>query len=251
MRTSGLQEVAAEKPYLNAVPSPGMVGLLVCPHCGAHVHPIRGPGGKNVCPVCPVCQNTGRPVPFTVPGQPAGGMPQAGATAASRSQAPGAVASLVCGIVGVVTGMLGIVLGPIAIWQASAARKAMAREPGRYDGDGLATAGRILGIVGLVIGALGILVAAFVFASVARLGDLIDDAPDVDFATSEETDQISVVAVQDGVVWEDFEAGGSAGCMLPAGPVDVGDVVQCDGPGTAWLRHVPSGDLVYETSFAD
>lgn len=236
-----------------------MAGLLVCPHCGAHVQPIRGEGGKNVCPVC---QNTGRPVPFAFPapqarsGSPAASAPTPGPTTPAaappgRQQAPGAVASLVCGIIGAVTGILGLVLGPIAIWQSSVARKALAREPGRYDGAGLATAGRILGIVALVIGVLGILIAILVFVSVARLDGLINEAPDMAFSTDEGTDRITVVEVQEGVLWEDFEAGGSAGCVLPTGQVDVGDVLQCDGPGSAWLRHTPSRRLVYETSFAD
>lgn len=223
------------------------------------MQPIRGEGGKNVCPVC---QNTGQPVPYALPvpqarvGSPTvpattPGPATPAATPPGRQQAPGAVASLVCGIIGAVTGLLGLVLGPIAIWQSSVARRAMAGAPGRYDGEGMATAGRVLGIVALVIGALTILVAALVFASVARLGALINDAPDMAFSTDEGNDRITVVEVQGGVTWEDFEVGGSAGCVLPSGQVDVGDVLQCDGPGTAWLRHTTSRTLVYETSFAD
>jgi hypothetical protein len=66
--------------------------------------------------------------------------------------APGAVASLVLGIIGIV--FCGIVLGPLAIWQSSSARKAINSDP-TYGGGGMATAGMVLGIIALLINLVG------------------------------------------------------------------------------------------------
>lgn len=77
--------------------------------------------------------------------------------------APGAVASLVCGIVGVVFGCVGLILGIIAIKQSKKAKALIASCPGTYGGGGVATAGLILGIIATVWGALGMAYMLFVF----------------------------------------------------------------------------------------
>jgi hypothetical protein len=59
---------------------------------------------------------------------------------------PGAVASLVCGLIGLL--ICGVVFGPIAIAQASSAKRAIAADPS-LGGGGMATAGMVLGIVDL------------------------------------------------------------------------------------------------------
>ena len=61
--------------------------------------------------------------------------------------APGAVASLVCGILGFF--ICGLVLGIIAITKAQEAKKAIASDPS-YTGGGMATAGMVLGVIDLV-----------------------------------------------------------------------------------------------------
>jgi len=61
--------------------------------------------------------------------------------------APGAVASLVLGILGFF--ICGLVLGIIAITKAQEAKKAIASDPS-YTGGGMATAGMVLGIIDLV-----------------------------------------------------------------------------------------------------
>ncbi len=70
--------------------------------------------------------------------------------------APGAVTSMVCGIIGAVVGCAGLILGIIAIQQAKKAREVMAMNPGRYTGDGMATAGYVLGIIDCIVGSLGL-----------------------------------------------------------------------------------------------
>jgi hypothetical protein len=65
-----------------------------------------------------------------------------------KINAPGAVQSLVYGIVGLV--FCQIILGPIAISKASSARRAMAADP-TLGGEGLATAGMVMGVIDLIV----------------------------------------------------------------------------------------------------
>lgn len=104
-----------------AGPPPGM---MFCPHCRSVI-----PLGAPLCAVCRA---------ITTPDGVYRGPPMT---------APGAVASLVCGIIGLL--LCGVVLGPIAIAQASSARRAIAMDP-RLSGGGMATAGLVLGILDLV-----------------------------------------------------------------------------------------------------
>ncbi|MCD4823355.1 MAG: GYF domain-containing protein [Phycisphaerae bacterium] len=68
--------------------------------------------------------------------------------------APGAVTSMVCGIVGVCLGCAGLILGIIALKQQKKAMEYIASEPTRYGGQGYCTAGRVLGIIAIVFGSI-------------------------------------------------------------------------------------------------
>lgn len=68
--------------------------------------------------------------------------------------APGAVSSLVYGILGLF--LCNIILGPVAISKANSARAAMAADP-TLGGSGLATAGYVLGIIDLCLFAIFLL----------------------------------------------------------------------------------------------
>ncbi len=82
---------------------------------------------------------TEAPQPPTVqPQQPAGSLPNA----------PGAVASMVCGIIGIFC--VGLVLGIIALVMGIGAKKKIQQNPGMYGGNGMATAGVVLGIIDVV-----------------------------------------------------------------------------------------------------
>lgn len=74
-----------------------------------------------------------------------------------KVNAPGALQSLVYGIVGLL--FCQIILGPIAISKANAAKRAIALDP-TLGGEGLANAGIIMGIIDLVLFALILLVKA-------------------------------------------------------------------------------------------
>lgn len=85
---------------------------------------------------------------------------------------PRAMTAMVLGIVGLAGMVLAPLLfvtvaagvcSPIAIWLAVQVRRDLRREPGRYSGEGYATAGLVTGIIGLVLFVLALLlVLAFV-----------------------------------------------------------------------------------------
>ena len=76
-----------------------------------------------------------------------------------KATAGGAVASLVCAIIGLFT--LGIILGPIAIVLAKTARRKIQEDP-ELGGDGIATAGLVIGIVDTALWAVGILIGIII-----------------------------------------------------------------------------------------
>jgi Domain of unknown function (DUF4190) len=79
--------------------------------------------------------------------------------------APGAVASLVLGILGIV--ICGL-CAPFAWWQGQRARQAVDRSGGSLGGRGMATAGFVMGIIGTALLALGVvLLIVFVAAGVS------------------------------------------------------------------------------------
>jgi hypothetical protein len=68
-----------------------------------------------------------------------------------------------------VLGILGLVIcaicAPFAWAQGLKAERAIAAEPGRYGGKGMATAGKILGIIGTVLMIIGIVVFVILLAA--------------------------------------------------------------------------------------
>jgi hypothetical protein len=68
-----------------------------------------------------------------------------------KTMAPGAVASLVYGIIGIF--VFGIGFGPLAIRKANAAKQAILSDP-TLEGDGIATAGKVMGVLALIAWAL-------------------------------------------------------------------------------------------------
>jgi len=62
--------------------------------------------------------------------------------------APGAVSSIVWGILGLF--ICGLIFGLLAISRANAAKKLVRGNPHLYTGDGLATFGLVLGVIDLV-----------------------------------------------------------------------------------------------------
>ena len=104
---------------------------MTCPHCGKTI--------RSKAPLCPHCKQV--PTPDGVYRGP-------------TQNAPGAVASMVLGLVGLF--VCGLILGIIAIVKSSEARKAIASNP-RYVGGGYATAGLVMGIVDLAAWAIFLL----------------------------------------------------------------------------------------------
>jgi hypothetical protein len=85
-----------------------------------------------------------------------------------REHAPGAVASLVCGILGLFT--IPLVLSIVAVVLGNQSRRAAAAEPQRYS-DQLGQVGRILGWIGIGLASLGLLaiLAAIAFLLPVRM----------------------------------------------------------------------------------
>lgn len=82
--------------------------------------------------------------PMPVPVYPAAPVP--------LENAPGAVASMVCGIIGVAVACVGAVMGIIALVLRKKALAAIRAQPGRYGGQGFCTAGLVLGIISIIVG---------------------------------------------------------------------------------------------------
>ena len=80
-----------------------------------------------------------------------------------KATAGGAVASLVCAIIGLFT--LGIILGPIAIFLARGAKRRIREDP-ELGGDGIATAGLVIGIVDTALWAVGIIIVIITLLTV-------------------------------------------------------------------------------------
>lgn len=111
-------------PYAAGLPP----GMMTCPRCT-----LMLAIGTQVCPGCRM---------ITSPD---------GLYHGPRINAPGAVASLVLGIIGIF--FCGVILGPLAMWQSSSARRAINGDP-MYGGGGLASAGMVLGVIALVLNIL-------------------------------------------------------------------------------------------------
>lgn len=99
-------------------------GNIFCPQCGKQT-----PAGAGICTWCQAIVSPD------------------GLYHGPKENAPGAVASVVIGIVGFV--FFGFILGAVAISKAKDAKRAIAMDP-RYTGEGLATTGMVLGIIDIV-----------------------------------------------------------------------------------------------------
>jgi hypothetical protein len=78
-----------------------------------------------------------------------------------KQKLPGATGALVCGILSIVlcwvlAGIPALVLGIVGLVQAKKAAAADAANPGVYDGQGNAKAGKILSLIGTILSALAL-----------------------------------------------------------------------------------------------
>jgi hypothetical protein len=114
-------------PYAAGLPP----GMMTCPRCT-----LMLAIGTQICPGCRAITSLD------------------GLYHGPKINAPGAVASLVLGIIGIF--LCGVILGPLAIWQSNTARRAIHSDP-MYGGGGLAIAGMVLGIVALLFNFVGMM----------------------------------------------------------------------------------------------
>jgi hypothetical protein len=103
-----------------------------------------------------------------VPPAPMGYVPGATAYAGRRTDGL-AIASLICGIVGMVCFFLclGVILGPAAAIMGFISRQRIASSGGTLGGGGLALAGLILGIVGFIASVIWFFVYIFIVSHTA------------------------------------------------------------------------------------
>lgn len=107
-----------------AAPPPLPAGMVHCRSCRTVI--------RDFDPFCPYCRNINSPD---------------GIYHGPKTNAPGAVQSMVFGIIGLL--FCGVVFGPLAIARSSSAKREIAMNP-TYGGGGYATAGLVLGILDLV-----------------------------------------------------------------------------------------------------
>ena len=149
---------------LSAMPTPADM-TQKCEKCGEMIKANPGDAGKTGdCPGCgsPILVAAGVGIPpepkhITVP--PPLTPPQTSGHA---------IASLVLGILSIVPGVYlgGLVMGILAIVFSRMAVARIKAQPGRINGEGLATAGLVTGIVGLSLSVLIILI----FGAIAGIG---------------------------------------------------------------------------------
>jgi hypothetical protein len=82
--------------------------------------------------------------------------PQAAAKR-GKEVSPDAKNALILSIVGAVVPVVGLLIGPLALWKAAGARKAIKQNP-RLTGDNLAVAGMVVGGVAILIGVVWLVI---------------------------------------------------------------------------------------------
>ena len=91
-------------------------------------------------------------------------------TSPSLQPPPGAMASMILGIVGLVFGCspVGLILGIIALVKAGKAKRLAQENPNLYqtDGGGMRVAGFVCGLIALILGALGTIYLAIVIPAI-------------------------------------------------------------------------------------
>jgi len=148
-----------------------------CPYCRMRVFPWQDAGGGKICPTC---RNTGRPVapnPRTPP--PWSPYGQAGpqtpwTNPSGGANAPGAIASMVMGLLAMIFTVYGVVFAILALVFGYRAKRAIIDTGGQWGGAPFAKTGIILGWVW--VGVVGAMLVIFLFVALA-----IDD-PEPDSA---------------------------------------------------------------------
>lgn len=142
-----------------------------CGNCGSEV-----PDGARICPTCghPVGSSSkdqpsiASPSPWPAPRAPASAPSEVAQPVYPSRRTDGmAIASMVCGILGVIFFPVGlsVVLSIVAIVLGKQSRDRIHASDGALNGHQFANAGFILGIVGLVLGVLAIIVVLALFGA--------------------------------------------------------------------------------------
>jgi hypothetical protein len=97
---------------------------------------------------------------------------------AMKPHPPGAVASLVCGVLSVMTWWLPLIAAPLAIIALVQGRRAQrVTEPDSFQPSGLATAGQVCGAIALAATIIATLVLMALISAIGALGHAAVTAP--------------------------------------------------------------------------
>ena len=101
----------------------------------------------------------------------------------TQQKAPNSVASLVLGILSLLSGCygVGLILGIIGAVLAGNGLKAYNANPGMYTGEGMLKAGKILSIIGIVFGGISLLTSLIMIISGASFLSFYSDVLGMDF----------------------------------------------------------------------
>lgn len=105
------------------------------------------------------------------------------ATNTPQQNVPNAVASLVLGILSLLSGCygVGLILGIIGAILAGSGMKAYNANPSLYKGEGMLKTGKILSIIGIVFGAISLLTSIIMLISGASFLAFYSDVLGLDF----------------------------------------------------------------------
>jgi hypothetical protein len=100
-----------------------------------------------------------------------------------QQNAPNSVASLILGILSLLSGCygLGLILGIIGAVLAGSGMRAYNANPGMYKGEGMLKAGKILSIIGIVFGAISLLTSLIMIISGAGFLSFYSDVLGMEF----------------------------------------------------------------------
>ena len=137
-------------------------GARICSVCG---HPVDDqPKEQAPKPQPVILPEQAQESPQQASAPPPQAFPVQSGVPAQRQTDSQAIASLVCGILGIL--FCPIILSIVALVLGNQSKKRIAESGGTLDGEGMAKAGTILGIIGIIWGALQVIFLIIFFGAI-------------------------------------------------------------------------------------
>lgn len=112
--------------------------IMYCPNCGAEIA-----DGSKICPKCGVSTDQNNVI-----------------NTATNVRAPKSVGGFVCSLLGFLLDwipLVGLILSIVGVALCGSGKKEVNKNPQRYSGTGLLTAGQVLGIIGIVVSSFALI----------------------------------------------------------------------------------------------